>query len=207
MKHYGQFYVDGHWVETPGSTPFTLVDPSTEVPYATVALGTREDVEVAVQAARRAFKAFSNCSKAERMALLERIVQEFEAREDAIMECVTTEMGAPITMKAHVRTGIEAFRQSITTLREYEFETRLGNNIVRREPIGVAGLITAWNWPIQLVCTKLASAIAAGCTVVWKPSEFTPLSALGLAEVMHAAGVPAGVFNLSMAMAQRWATR
>ncbi|HSV77691.1 MAG TPA: aldehyde dehydrogenase family protein [Ramlibacter sp.] len=196
MKHYGMFYVDGQWVEAPGSTLFTLVDPATEMPYATVALGTTDDIDRAVRAARRAFATFSNSSRAERLALFERVVQEFEAREDAIMAAVSQEMGAPKSMKAHTRTGIEAFRQALVTLREYEFETRMGSNVVRREPIGVCGLITAWNWPIQLICTKLASAFAAGCTVVWKPSEFTPLSALGLAEVMHAAGVPPGVFNL-----------
>ena len=105
-------------------------------------------------------------------------------------------MGAPRSMKAHTRTGMDAFKQAIVTLRDYDFETSLEGNIVRREAIGVCGLITAWNWPVQLICTKLSAALAAGCTVVWKPSEFTPLSALGLAEVMDAAGVPAGVFNL-----------
>jgi aldehyde dehydrogenase (NAD+) len=196
MEHYGKFYIDGQWVEPPRSISFTLVSPTTEQPFATIALGERADVDRAVAAARRAFPAFSSTSKAERLALLERIVREFEAREDAIMAAVSREMGAPRVMKAHTRTGVEAFKQAIMTLRDYEFETRMGNNLLRREPIGVCGLITAWNWPVQLICIKLASALAAGCTVVWKPSEFTPLSALGLAQVMHAAGVPAGVFNL-----------
>ncbi|CAN7480056.1 aldehyde dehydrogenase family protein [Variovorax sp. LjRoot84] len=196
MNHYGMFYLDGQWVEAPGAARFTLVNPATEAPHATVSLGSSDDVDRAVGAARKAFASFSNTTKAERIALLERVVMEFEAREDDIMAAVSLEMGAPRGMKAHTRTGIEAFRQAIVTLREYEFETRLGTNLVRREPIGVCGLITAWNWPVQLICTKLAAALAAGCTVVWKPSEFTPLSALGLAEVMHAAGVPPGVFNL-----------
>lgn len=196
MNHYGMFYLDGQWVEAPGAARFTLVNPATEAPHATVSLGSSDDVDRAVGAARKAFASFSNTTKAERIALLERVVMEFEAREDNIMAAVSLEMGAPRGMKAHTRTGIEAFRQAIVTLREYEFETRLGTNLVRREPIGVCGLITAWNWPVQLICTKLAAALAAGCTVVWKPSEFTPLSALGLAEVMHAAGVPPGVFNL-----------
>ena len=196
MKNYGMFYLDGQWFEAPGSARFTLVNPATEEAYATVSLGSAADVDRAVGAARRAFPAFSSTTKDERLALLERVVKEFEAREDEIMAAVSLEMGAPRNLKAHTRTGIEAFRQAIVTLRDYEFETRLGSNFVRREPIGVCGLITAWNWPIQLICTKLAAALAAGCTVVWKPSEFTPLSALGLAEVMHAAGVPPGVFNL-----------
>ena len=196
MNNYGMFYLDGQWVDAPGSSRFTLVNPATETPYGTVSLGSSEDVDRAVGAARRAFGSFSNTTKDERIALLERVVEEFEAREEDILAAVSLEMGAPRNMKAHTRTGVEAFRQSIITLREYEFESRLGSNIVRREPIGVCGLITAWNWPVQLICTKLAAALAAGCTVVWKPSEFTPLSALGLAKVMHAAGVPPGVFNL-----------
>jgi aldehyde dehydrogenase (NAD+) len=175
---------------------FTLIGPATEQPFATIALGQHADVDRAVAAARRAFPEFSRSSKEQRLALLERIVREFEAREDAIMSAVSREMGAPLAMKAHTRTGVEAFRQALVTLRDYGFETRMGSNIVRREPIGVCGLITAWNWPVQLICTKLAAAFAAGCTVVWKPSEFTPLSALALAEVMHAAAVPPGVFNL-----------
>ncbi|HSW18432.1 MAG TPA: aldehyde dehydrogenase family protein [Ramlibacter sp.] len=196
MEHHGNFYIDGQWAAPPRSTSFTLINPVTEQAFATIALGEPADVDSAVAAARRAFPAFSSTGKAERLALLERIVREFEAREDAIMAAVSREMGAPRAMKAHTRTGVEAFKQAIVTLRDYEFETRMGDNIVRREPIGVCGLITAWNWPVQLICTKLAAALAAGCTVVWKPSEFTPLSALGLAEVMHAAGVPPGVFNL-----------
>ncbi|RZL88919.1 MAG: aldehyde dehydrogenase family protein [Variovorax sp.] len=196
MEHYGNFYIDGQWVESPRASSFTLVNPATEEAFATIALGEPADVDRAVAAARRAFPAFSGSSKADRLALLERIVREFEAREDAIMAAVSAEMGAPRAMKAHTRTGVEAFKQAIVTLRDYDFETRMGDNIVRREPIGVCGLITAWNWPVQLICTKLAAAFAAGCPVVWKPSEFTPLSALGLAEVMHAAGVPPGVFNL-----------
>ena len=196
MKHYGSFYIDGNWVEGPSASPFVLINPADEQPFASISLGTSADVDRAVAAARRAFSAFSETSKEERLALLERIVEEFEAREDQILAAVSAEMGAPRSMKAHTRTGIDAFKQAIATLRDYEFETRLDDNIVRREAIGVCGLITAWNWPVQLICTKLSAAFAAGCTVVWKPSEFTPLSALGLAEAMHAAGVPAGVFNL-----------
>ena len=196
MQHYGSFYIDGQWVDTPEAPRFTLINPADEQAFASISLGNVEHVNQAVRAARRAFPAFSNTSKAERIALLERIVQEFEARADQIMAAVSQEMGAPRNMTAHTGTGIAAFKQAIVTLREYDFETLLGDNIVRREAIGVCGMITAWNWPIQLIATKLAAALAAGCTVVWKPSEFTPLCALGLAEVMNAAGVPAGVFNL-----------
>jgi aldehyde dehydrogenase (NAD+) len=196
MKNYNQFYIDGEWVDPLASTGFELINPATETPFARVSLGSAEDVDRAVRAARRAFLTFGNTTKAERIALLERIIEAFQAREDDIMAAITLEMGAPRSLKAHTGSALTAFRQAIVTLKDYEFETRLGDNIVRREPIGVCGLITAWNWPIQLVATKLASALAAGCTVVLKPSEFTSLSAIVLAEVLHSAGVPKGVFNL-----------
>jgi aldehyde dehydrogenase (NAD+) len=196
MNKLDKFYIDGAWVDPLHSRAFELINPATETPFASVSLGSVQDVDRAVNAARKAFPSFSNTSKAERIALLESIVDAFQAREDDLMAAITLEMGAPKSMKAHTRTGLDAFKQAIITLRDYEFETRLGSNIVRREAIGVCGLISAWNWPIQLLANKLASALAAGCTVVLKPSEFTPLSAAILAEVLHSAGVPKGVFNL-----------
>jgi aldehyde dehydrogenase (NAD+) len=196
MQHYGQIYIDGQWAEPLKATHFELVNPATEKPFASVSLAGVEDVHAAVIAARRAFPAFSNTSKAERMALLQRIVDALTTRTDAFLEAVSLELGAPRTMKAHVTAGIDAFKQAVVTLRDYEFETRLGTNIVRREAIGVCGLITAWNWPIQLLCTKISAALAAGCTIVAKPSEFTPITAIILTEALHEAGVPKGVFNL-----------
>jgi aldehyde dehydrogenase (NAD+) len=196
MKNYSKFYINGEWVDPVTSTTFELINPATETPFASISLGSVEDVGRAVHAARGAFPSFSSTTKAARISLLERIIEEFQVREDDIMAAITLEMGAPSSLKAHTGSALAAFRQAIATLREYEFETCLGNNIVRREPIGVCGLISAWNWPIQLVATKLSSALAAGCTVVLKPSEFTPLSAIVLAEVLHSAGVPPGVFNL-----------
>jgi aldehyde dehydrogenase (NAD+) len=197
MKQYDKFYIDGRWVSPAQSmSPFELIQPATEAPYGSVSLGSAEDVECAVRAARNAFASFGNTSKAERIALLERIVAAFQAREGELMAAITLEMGAPVSLKGQTGTGLAAFRQAIVTLRDYEFETRLGSSVVRREPIGVCGLIVAWNWPIQLLCTKLASAFAAGCTVVVKPSEFTPVSALVLAQVLHDARLPPGVFNL-----------
>jgi aldehyde dehydrogenase (NAD+) len=196
MKHYGKFYIDGQWVDPLGSKTFELVNPATETPFATISLGTSEDVDRAVKAARSAFPSFSSTGKGERIALLQRIVDAFQARDGDLMAAITLEMGAPKSLKAQTSTALEAFKQAIVTLKEYEFETRMGSNIVRREPIGVCGLIAAWNWPLQLLSTKLSAALAAGCTVVVKPSEFTPVSALVLAEVLHAAGVPKGVFNL-----------
>lgn len=196
MKHHNKFYIDGQWVDPISSRPFELINPATETPFATVSLGSVEDVNRAVAAARRAFPVFSKTTKAERIALLERIIERFQARENDILAAVTQELGAPKILKAHAQSALAAFQQAVVTLKAYEFETQLGNNIVRREAIGVCGLITAWNWPVQLIAIKLASALAAGCTVVLKPSEFTPVCALVLAEILHEAGVPNGVFNL-----------
>jgi aldehyde dehydrogenase (NAD+) len=196
MKHYGKFYIGGEWVEPIEARSFELVNPATETPFATVSLGSARDVDRAVQAARAAFPAFSGTSKAERIALLRRIVEVFAAREDDMMAAACEQAGVPLSAVSHVKGSLESFRQAALTLQNYEFESWMGKHIIRREPIGVCGLIAAWNWPIQILCTKLSSAFAAGCTVVAKPSEFTPISAVLLAEVFHEAGVPPGVFNL-----------
>ena len=196
MKHHGKFYIGGEWVHPFAARSFELVNPATETAFASVSLGSAQDVDRAVLAARAAFPAFAGTGKAERIRLLERIVEAFEAREPDMMAAATEELGAPSSMVAVTRSALEAFRQAIVTLEGYEFETRKSNHIVRREPIGVCGLITAWNHPIQIVCTKVSAALAAGCCVVLKPSEFTPVSAILLAEVLHDAGVPPGVFNL-----------
>ncbi|WP_233853822.1 aldehyde dehydrogenase family protein [Paraburkholderia sp. HD33-4] len=196
MRHYDKFYIGGEWVAALGTSAFELVDPSTEEPFATVAMGTAEDVDKAVSAASGAFAQFSESSTRDRIDLLTNIAAEFERREDDILSALTQEMGCPIRLKQHTRSGLAAFRQAIETLKDYRFETRLGENIIRREAIGVAGLITPWNWPVQLICNKISSAFAAGCPVVLKPSEYTPLSALLVAEVIHDAGAPEGIFNL-----------
>jgi len=196
MKLYHQSYVDGRWVDPISSRPFDLVDPSTEQVFGQVSLASAADVDRAVVAARKAFSSFSATSRQERLDLLQRIVEVYVRRQDDILAAVSQEMGAPRSMRGHADAALAAFRQAIVTLSDYPFETRLGDNIVLREPIGVCGLITAWNWPVQLIAVKLSAAIAAGCTTVLKPSEFTPVSAIVLAEVLHEAGVPAGVFNL-----------
>lgn len=196
MKHYGKFYIDGEWVTPFGNESSELINPATEEPFATVARGTAEDVDRAVKAARRALPAYSGTSKAERIALLERIIAELQSREAELSAAVTQEMGSPVSNKTNFNAGIASLRQAISTLSDYEFETKLEGNVVRREAIGVCGLITAWNWPVQLLCTKVSSALAAGCTVVLKPSELTPTCAILFAEALHAAGVPKGVFNL-----------
>ncbi|MFJ4052929.1 aldehyde dehydrogenase family protein [Pseudomonas sp. NPDC089743] len=196
MKDYRQFYIDGAWVEPVGRRCFELIDPATEQPYGTVSLGSAEDVDRAVQAARQASVSYSQTSKAQRIALLQRIVEVFDARQADVMQAISLEMGAPLSLTGQTGSALACFRQAIETLNSYEFEVALGDNLIRREAIGVCGLIAAWNWPIQLLSIKLASALAAGCTVVAKPSEYTPASARVLAEILHEAGVPKGVFNL-----------
>lgn len=196
MEKFSKFYIDGSWVEPIECRPFDLVNPATEEVYGQVALGSATDVDRAVAAAGRAFKSFSKTSAKERIELLESIAAGVERREDDLMAALSREMGAPASLTQHVRSGTAALRQAASTLADYEFETWLGTNLIQREAIGVAGLITPWNWPHQLICNKIASAFAAGCTVVLKPSEFTPHSALILADIIDQLGVPAGVFNL-----------
>ncbi|MBC8641359.1 aldehyde dehydrogenase family protein [Caballeronia sp. EK] len=196
MRSYDDIYIDGEWVRPAVDEKWTLINPATEKPFATVALGGAEDVDRAVKAARAAFALFSATSKEERIALLERIIERFGAREDELSAAVTEELGTPVSQKIHTTASLASFKQAVATLRRYDFETRIDGNIVRREAIGVCALITAWNWPIQLIATKLAYALAAGCTTILKPSEFTPVTALLLAEVLDEAGVPKGVFNL-----------
>ncbi|MGF6814715.1 aldehyde dehydrogenase (NAD+) [Paraburkholderia atlantica] len=196
MRSYEKCYINGEWVSPLTSNIWTLVNPATEEPFATVALAGAEDVDVAVKAARAAFPSYSNTSRAERVDLLEAIIERFIRREQDLAEVVTLELGTPVSQKIHAPAALASFKQALASLKDYEFEYHLGPNTVRREPIGVCGLITAWNWPLQLLATKLAYALAVGCTVVLKPSEFTPLSAIHLTEVLHEAGVPKGVFNL-----------
>ena len=197
METFDKHYIDGEWVDGRGTSRFALVNPANEEPFASVRLGSPEDVEHAVQAARRAFPAFGETSKSERIELMQRLIAGITARESDLMEAASREMGAPRSLRTHVTAGLESLRHTIAALQDYAFETRTAHNhLVRREPIGVCGLITAWNWPVQSLCTKFASALAAGCTVIAKPSEYTPVSAVILAEVIHAAGIPKGVFNL-----------
>jgi aldehyde dehydrogenase (NAD+) len=196
MKHYGKMYIGGEWVDSIRPRTLQMVNPATEEPFATADMGCEEDVDRAVKAAQQALAAYSATSTEERIAMFARIVETYEARQDRIMQAITTELGAPASARQQVRGTATVFRTVMELLKGYSFETRLGNAIVRREPIGVVGLITAWNWPVQSLAIKLASALGAGNTVVLKPSEFAPTCAVHLAEVLHDAGVPPGVFNL-----------
>lgn len=199
MKMLNHFYINGQWVEpSAGSTLVDIVDPATEAPAGKLAMGTAADVDAAVAAARAAFPAWSESSREARIALLERVMECYRARLGDIAEAVRAEIGAPITLCRNVQApiGLAQIQAAVETLRHFEFETAHAKSYVRREAIGVAALITPWNWPLNQITAKVAPALAAGCTVVLKPSEISPLDAIIFAEIMHEAGTPPGVFNM-----------
>lgn len=198
MLTKNKFYIDGAWVDPSVKIDLDVINPATESVAATIAMGSAADVDRAVTAARKAFRTYSLTSRQERLALLGRIIERYKARYDDVVDAITTEIGAPTTFARDVqaKTALDHFTEVMDVLKTYEFETRVGDTLVVHEPIGVCGLITPWNWPINQVVAKLAPALAAGCTVVLKPSEISPLSAILLAEVLHDADVPKGVFNL-----------
>ena len=193
-----QFYIDGAWVNPATPARLDIVNPATEEAFAQISLGSREDVDRAVRAARRAFTAHAGASHAERLEWLHRIIAGFRARLPELARMMTLEMGAPITFATERQATVALFHfeEAARVLAQYPFEEKMGVGVVRREPIGVCGLITPWNWPLNQVASKVAPALATGCTVVLKPSEIAPLSAMLFAEIVHAAGVPPGVFNL-----------
>jgi aldehyde dehydrogenase (NAD+) len=193
-----KFYIDGAWVDPVEPRTLDVINPATEEAVATISLGSAKDVDRAVKAARAAFPAFSRTSKADRIALLQRIIEAYKARYDDIAKAISLEMGAPawLATKAQAATGLGHLSQIIIVLKDYEFEKLEGRTMIVREPIGVCGFITPWNWPINQIMCKVAPALAAGCTMVLKPSEIAPLNAIIFAEVLDAAGVPKGVFNL-----------
>jgi len=196
MRQYQKFYIDGEWVEPVDAEPLELVDPTTETAFATVSMGGADDVDRAVASARRAFAGYSGSTAAMRIALFERILEAYAARRLELADVIAQEMGSPKSATAQTLGPIDHLVEVIRLLKGYHFERRIGSSIVRREAIGVCGLISPWNWPVQTPVTKVAYALAAGCTVILKPSESSPLSAVVLAEILHEAGVPKGVFNL-----------
>ena len=198
MENQLKFYIDGAWVDPVTARSIDVINPATEEPIAQISLGSAADVDKAVAAARRAFETFSRTSRDERVALLERIIDAFKKRYADLVVAVTSEMGAPLGLSkaAQVASGIGHLQTTLEILKSYEFEHVRGTTLIAREPIGVCGLITPWNWPINQITCKVAPALAAGCTMVLKPSEVAPLDAMILAEILHDAGVPAGVFNL-----------
>ena len=197
MKHFGRVYIDGKWIEPQASGERPLIDPTTEEAFATVASGGGvAEVNLAVAAAQRAFSTYSTTSVGERIALLDRIIAAYEARAEEFSHLIAQEVGIPVSFRAQVAGPVGHMKVARDLLSTYAFETQLADTIIRREPIGVCALISPWNWPIQTSVIKVIYGLAAGCTVVLKPSDAAPLSGILLAEVMAAAGVPPGVFNL-----------
>lgn len=193
-----KFYIDGTWVDPISPAQLAIQNPATEEVLAHISLGSAQDVDRAVRAARRAFATYATTSVEERLGYLARIIEGFRARLPELARTMTLEMGSPITFSTERQATVALFHfeEAARVLANYKFEERMGVGVVRREPIGVCGLITPWNWPLNQVASKVAPALATGCTVVLKPSEIAPLSAMLVAEIIHDAGVPAGVFNL-----------
>lgn len=193
-----QFYIDGQWVDPVTPNPFPVINPATEEICGRISLGSAADVDKAVAAAKRAGPAFAATSREERIALLERILEEFARRHDEVATAIMEEMGAPwkLAKYAQAASGPQHIQASIDALKTMEFEIQHGSTQIVKEPIGVCALITPWNWPINQIAVKVAPALAAGCTMVLKPSEIAPFDAIIFAEILDAAGVPAGVFNL-----------
>ena len=199
MNHANQFYINGEWVAPlPGSATLAVENPATQQIVETIAMGTAVDVDRAVSAARAAFGHYSVSPLDERIALFEKILAAYAERAEQMALAISTEMGAPISFStaAQAACGQGHLMTTLAALKEFAFARPLGRAEIVREPIGVCGFITPWNWPINQIACKVAPALAAGCTMVLKPSEIAPLSALVWADVMDASGVPAGVFNL-----------
>ena len=193
-----KFYIDGAWVEPSGTARLPVIDPCTEEAFAEVAMGTPADIDRAVAAAKHAFTSFSQTTPTERLALIRRILEVFLERHDEMGETISRELGAPRAMAHAWQAGIgrRHLDELIRTCETFAWQRQKGTTLVNHEPVGVVALITPWNWPINQIVCKAAPAIAAGCTMVLKPSEVTPLNALLFAEILDAAGVPPGVFNL-----------
>lgn len=198
MDSYEQNYINGQWVTSDGGTPHHVINPATEEPSTKIILGSKADVDAAVAAAKEAFKTYSQTSREERLALMGRIVEEYQKRIPDIANSLAAEMGAPISLGNAMQgtAGLGGFAGTMEALANFEFSDRQGDNLIVYEPIGVVGMITPWNWPLNQIALKVAPALAGGNTMILKPSEECPGSAAILAEVMDAAGVPPGVFNL-----------
>ena len=198
-KTFERFYINGQWVPPAGPADvLDVINPATEKPCGRIALGDRADVDLAVQAAKAAFDAWSQSTVASRLHLLEKIMAGIKQRYEELAETISKEMGAPLWLakSAQAAAGLAHFTTAAEVLKNFRFEAQKGTTLIVREPIGVCGFITPWNWPLNQIACKVAPALAAGCTIVLKPSEIAPLNACILAEIIHDAGVPAGVFNL-----------
>jgi aldehyde dehydrogenase (NAD+) len=198
MREYLKFYIDGQWVDPVELKTLDVMNPATEEVCGKIALGSAADVDKAVKAAKKAFPAWSQTSREERLEVLQRILAEYQKRFGDLATAVTEEMGAPASLaqRAQVPAGMGHLATAAQVLKDFKFEEDRGATMIVKEPIGVCGFITPWNWPLNQIACKVAPAIATGCTMVLKPSEVAPFSGQIFAEIMHAAGVPAGVFNL-----------
>jgi aldehyde dehydrogenase (NAD+) len=198
MREYKQFYINGEWVEPTEPRDCDVINPATEEVCAQISLGNEADVDKAVAAAKAAFPGYSRTSRQERVELLEACVEAYKKHYMEIAEAISDEMGAPMSLAstAQAYCGQGHLEEAARVLKDFQFEEELGEHRLIKEPIGVCGLITPWNWPVNQISCKVAPALAVGCTMVLKPSEVAPLSGYIFAQVMHEAGVPAGVFNL-----------
>ena len=198
MRDYRQFYINGQWVDPVTPNDLDVINPANEEVCAVISLGSEADVDLAVAAAKAAFDSYSRSSRQERIELLEACVEVYRKRYDDIAVAIREEMGSPQTFAVEEQAdcGLGHLAEALRVLRDFEFEETMGNARVFKEPIGVCGLITPWNWPVNQIGCKVGPALAVGCTMVLKPSEIAPLSAHLWSEVMHEAGVPAGVYNM-----------
>ena len=198
MRDYKQFYINGEWVDPTTPNDFDVINPANEEVCAQISLGSEADVDKAVAAAKAAFESFGRTSREERLELLESCIEVYQKYYNDIADAIREEMGAPQELAAGAQAfcGLGHLQEAAKILKNFQFEEDLGAHRVFKEPIGVCGLITPWNWPVNQISCKVAPALAVGCTMVLKPSEVAPLSAHLYAQVMHEAGVPAGVFNM-----------
>jgi len=198
MKDCRNFYIDGKWVSPIETRDFEVINPASEQPIATISLGSAADVDRAVGAAKRAFESYSATTVQDRLGLLTRIVEVYKSKMEEMAQTISQEMGAPISLSraAQAPAGLAHLLEIVKVLGHFKFEELHGSTLMRKEPIGVCGLITPWNWPMNQIVCKVAPALAAGCTMVLKPSELAPLSAHLFTEILHEAGIPPGVFNL-----------
>jgi aldehyde dehydrogenase (NAD+) len=198
MTDHLNFYIDGAWVPPVKPATRDVINPATEKSIGKISMGSAADVDKAVTAARRAFESYSKTTREERIALLQKIVAVYQSKYEEMAKTISTEMGAPIWLSkaAQAAMFVAHFNQAIEVLKGFEFEEKRGKTQILREPVGVCGLITPWNWPINQIACKVAPALAAGCTIVLKPTEVAPMNAILLAQILHEAGVPKGVFNL-----------
>jgi len=198
MREYLKFYIDGQWVDPAAPKTMDVINPATEGVAGKISAGSAADVDKAVTAAKRAFETYSRTSREERIDLLQRILAEYQKRFGDIASAITEEMGAPASLaqRAQAAIGIAHLTNGIEILKNFKFDEDRGTTRIVKEPIGVCGMITPWNWPINQIACKVVPALATGCTMVLKPSEEAPFSAYLWTEVLHAAGVPAGVYNM-----------